>query len=652
MEEEKMGQFDHILAPGTIGNCTIPNRLVVAPMVVNLNPVGGLASDAYIRYHEEKAKGGWGLIITEDYCVNEHAGGFAGIGGLYNEAQVESHKRFTDIIHKYGTKIFAQIYHAGRQSNHFVNGGVSPVSCSPIPDPFNKEIPHELTVPEIGQIVEDFAKTAANAKRAGFDGIEVHGAHGYLIHQFLSAASNKRIDEYGGNYENRVRFLKEILAAVRAAVGSDFVVQVRVSVDEMIDGGRKPTESHQIFRDIEASGADSIHTSFGMYGARSSLAASGSYFQALGFGAQFAKEVRKIVTIPVVASGNLHDPYFAEELLADGEADFITMGRQTLSDPHFPEKLKAGQLDEIRPCIRCLQGCLGQINTPGGTIKCLVNPELGHETEFDYTQAPVKKKVFVAGGGIAGMEAARAAKMKGHSVTLFEQSGTLGGQFLVAAYPPYKGGFASYPAWLNRQLQKLGVEIRLNTELMPEIVKAESPDKVIIATGGRPANREVKGEGTLTVLQAEDVLAGRSNAGMNVLVIGGGMIGSETASFLSTQCKASVAVSTRQADVCTSGISGLTHDDMKAELVHNFVKIYTETRLKEVTPEGAILENQKGEVFLHPCDTIVTAFGTVPYNPIEASLIGLCETVVVGDAIDARTGFEASQEGFKAGLFA
>ncbi|MDR2355352.1 MAG: NADH:flavin oxidoreductase, partial [Clostridiales Family XIII bacterium] len=209
-----MTDFKHILTPGRIGACEIPNRLVVGPMVANMNPERGLASEQYIRYHEEKAKGGWGLIITEDYRVNAHAGGYPHIAGLYSEEQVESHKRFTDRIHACGTKIFAQIYHAGRQTNSRVNGGVRPVSCSPIPCPWNKEIPRALRADEITGIVEDFARTALNVKRAGFDGVEVHAAHGYLIHQFLSLHSNKRTDDYGGCLDNRLRFLREILKAV------------------------------------------------------------------------------------------------------------------------------------------------------------------------------------------------------------------------------------------------------------------------------------------------------------------------------------------------------------------------------------------------------------------------------------------------------
>ncbi|MDR2487120.1 MAG: FAD-dependent oxidoreductase, partial [Clostridiales Family XIII bacterium] len=557
-----MERFAHLLSPGKIGGCTVPNRLVVGPMVSNMNPDRGLPSEQFIRYHEEKARGGWGLIITEDYRISEHAGGYPHIAGLYDEAQVEAHSRFTEVIHRHGTKIFAQIYHAGRQANRRVNGGVQPVSCSPIPCPWNKEIPRELTVGEIAGIVEDFARTARNVQRAGFDGVEIHAAHGYLIHQFLSLNSNKRIDEYGGSYAGRVRFLKEVLLAVRGAVGKDFPLQVRVSAAEEADGGRGVLESHEIFRDIERWGADALHVTFSMYGTRSSLGSVGSYYQPRGYGARYAAEVKGLVGIPVLAAGSIHEPHMAEDVLARGDADFITMARMSLCDPHLPKKLAAGDVEGIRPCVRCLQGCTAS-TYQGIPLNCMVNPEVGHESEYDYSPAAAKKKVYVAGGGVAGMEAARAAAMKGHEVVLFEASASLGGQFALAAYPPFKGDFAPYLAWLRREI--LGsdrIEVRLGTELTEGIVRADAPDRLIVATGARPAVRPHRGIDSAMVVTAEDVLAGRKDTGMDVVVIGGGMIGAETAAYLCVQCKRSVVLTTRQPDICGDMEAGI-RDDLK-----------------------------------------------------------------------------------------
>jgi thioredoxin reductase len=424
-------------------------------------------------------------------------------------------------------------------------------------------------------------------------------------------------------------------------------VQVRVSAADEADGGRGSFDSHQIFKDIEACGADSIHVTFSMYGTRSSLGSVGSFYQPHGYGAHYAAEVKKLVSIPVIAVGSIHDPYMAEEILERGDADFIASGRMSLCDPHMPNKVKAGEISDIRPCVRCLQGCTAS-TYQGIPLNCMVNPEVGHEFEYDYAPAAVSKKVFVAGGGVAGMEAARAAKIKGHDVTLFESGAELGGQFVIASYPPFKGDFAPYPAWLKKQLADIQVNVRLQTELTPEIVAEEKPDKVIIATGASPVVRTHKGIDDPKVMIAEDVLIGKKDAGMNVLVIGGGMIGSETAAFLSTMCKASVALTTRQSDI-GGDMEGGIKDDLKDVLNRYFVKTFTHTSLKEVTTDGALLVTN-GEEWLYPCDTIVTAFGTAAYNPLSEKLIGKCETVVVGDALEARKALEAAREGFIAGL--
>ena len=640
-------ELKHLFTPYKIGTCEIPNRLVVTPMVVNMNRDAGKASEQFVKYHEEKAKGGWGLIITEDYRVNEHAGGYPYIAGLYDEAQIPSHKAFTDVIHQYDSKVFCQIYHAGRQANHHVNGGVQPVSCSPIPCPWNKEIPRELKIDEIRQIIKDFGNTAANVVKAGFDGVEIHSAHGYLIHQFISPNCNKRIDDYGGSYQNRTRFLREVIAEVRRAVGPDFPVQVRLSGAEFSEGGRSLFETHQIIRDIEAYGADSLHLTYGIYGTRSSLGSVSSFFQKRGWNVPLAEEAKKLVKIPVITVGRIQDPWMAEEIIATGKADFIGMGRPSLTDPHYPEKAQAGDYNEIRQCIGCLQGCTAS-TYQGVPVYCLVNPELGHEFEDDYSRVPEPKKVYVAGGGVAGMEAARGAAIRGHDVHLFEASDSLGGQFISASYPPSKGEFATYPAWLLRQLTKLGVDIRLETPLTVETVRNDKPDKVILATGAKPVIPDVPGVDGPNVVLAEDVLRGRSDTGMDVLVAGGGMVGSETAAYLGMQCKTKVGLIEMRPDVGMDMEAGI-RDDLKDCLNRCFVEIMTNTTLTGITPEGALIKTgDTGR--LYPCDTIVLAIGTQANNPLEAELKGLCDVVVIGDALKARKAIDATREGFLAGL--
>lgn len=640
-------KVEKIFTPFKIGSCEIPNRLVVPAMVANMCPEG-LATEQYIKYHEEKAKGGWGLIITEDYRINENAAGYPAVAALYDESQIASHKKFTDTIHKYDTKVFCQIYHAGRQANHNVNGGVQPVSSSPVPCPWNKEVPHELTVEEIKELVKQFGQTALNAKKAGFDGIEIHAAHGYLIHEFLSPNCNHRIDEYGGTYENRMRFLKEVMQEVRKQVGDDFPISVRFSAQENSEGGRRFFESRQMIKDIEEMGADALHLSNGMYGVRSSVGIVASFFQQHGWNMDFAEEAKKIVNIPVITVGRVAEPAMAEDIIASGKADFVAMGRESLTDPHWPNKAKAGCNNDIRHCIGCLQGCTAS-TYQGVPLYCLVNPELGHEYEYDYSKVENAKKVYVAGAGVAGMEAARAAAIKGHQVEIFEKKGIVGGQFISAAYPPFKGEFATYTAWLSREIKKYdNITLHLNTELTVDMVKEGKPDKVIIASGAKPVIPNVPGIHNKNVVLAEDVLLGKSDAGMNVLVVGGGMVGSETAAYLGMQCKSKVAI-VEMRDAIAMDMEAGIRDDLKDCLRRCYVEEFTGTSIAGVTDEGALLK--KGdEVTLYPCDTVVLAIGTRSYCPLAEELKDICETVVVGDAVKARQAIQASSEGFAAGL--
>lgn len=642
-------ELKHLFSPMKIGSCVIPNRTVVPAMVANMCPDNGKASEQYIRYHEEKAKGGWGLIITEDYRVNPNAGGYPHICGLWSEEQIPSHKKFTDTIHQYESKVFCQIYHAGRQANHFVNGGVQPMSCSPIADAWNKEVPRELSVEEIQQIVKDFGITAGNAKKAGFDGIEIHAAHGYLIHQFLSPNCNHRIDEYGGSYLNRIRFLKEIVEACRAAVGPEFPIMVRVSAEENSEGGRRFHETRQILLDLEEWGVDAIHLSNGMYGVVSSLGIVASHYQHHGWNMDFAAEAKKFLKIPVVTVGRIAEPCMAEDIIASGKADFVAMGRESLTDPHWPEKAKAGRYNDIRHCIGCLQGCTAS-TYQGVPLYCVINPELGHEYEYDYSKAPVSKTIYVAGAGIAGMEAARAAAIKGHKVELFEASNTVGGQFVSAAYPPYKGDYTGYIGWLYREIQKYdNITLHLDTKLTAEMVKQAKPDKVIVATGAKPFIPKVPGIDNPKVITVEEALLGKKDVGMNVLIAGGGMSGTETAAFFGMQCKSRVTIIEMRDDIALEMEAGI-RDDLRTVLRHLFVDVKCNTSLAGVTDEGALLK-QGDDIKLFPCDTIILSIGVRADNTLAEELKDTgVETVTVGDAVKARQITEASREGFVAGL--
>ena len=425
--------------PIRIGNCEVPNRFAVTAMVSVMCTEDGYATDQYIKYHEAKAKGGFGLIITEDYRISPSAAGYKKVAGLFEEGQIASHKMMTDAVHKHGGKVFCQIYHAGRQSSSDVNGGVPIVAASPTQGPWNRDMAKELTIAEIEEIVKDFGITAKNAKEAGFDGIEIHAGNGYLIAGFLSFFQNKRTDKYGGCFNNRIRILHEAYDEVREKVGKDFPIMVRYSSDEHVLDGRGIEESKMLAIELEDWGVDAINCSNGVYGTYNPGQVTPSY-RPHGWTIENARAIKKVVNIPVLGCNSIDDPLMTDLLIRDGSCDLVGMARTSLADPDMPNKAKEGKFEEVRPCVRCMQGCVTgtYMQIP---IRCLMNPELGYEHEYTYERIDKKKKILVVGGGIAGAQAAIAAKRRGHDVTVWEKNDRIGGQFIVASYPSWERRF-------------------------------------------------------------------------------------------------------------------------------------------------------------------------------------------------------------------
>lgn len=638
--------FKKLFTPKNIGNCEIKNRLVVTAMVTNYCNADGTATERYIAYHEEKAKGGWGLIITEDYAVNEHAMGYQYIAGLWNDGQIEGHRRLTERVHAHGTKIFAQIYHAGRQSCSAVNGGMQPVAPSAIPCPWLRQLPRELSVPEIHQIVDDFANCALRAKKSGFDGIEIHAAHGYLIAEFLSPYANKRTDQYGGCLVNRMRFLREIYTAVREKVGNEFPVTIRFSADEAVQGGRDISETRVIAKMFEEMGFDALHVSSGVYGDHNKGIVSAMYTEH-AWTVKFAEEVKKIVDIPVITVNRINDPYMAESILDLNKADFIGMGRGSLADPYLPVKAQAGDLENIRYCVGCLQGCTGKL-LAGEPVTCLVNPSVGREYELDYRKTDMAKKVMVVGGGPGGLEAARAAAMKGHEVSLYEKKSHLGGQFRSAAYPPCKGELSTYIAWLSMQMQELGVTVYMDTEVTEDLVKEEKPDVVIVAAGGTPIVPPIKGIDGKHVKFAEDVLVGNVETGDRIVVAGGGEVGGETAAHLAMQQR-KVTIVEMQPEILKE-LDGVSKIALKKILDEYDVDQYVNSKVIEIAEDGILIENE-GEIVKIPADTVVLALGYKPERQLAENIKRIHDhVIVIGGAVKTSNALVAVREGFDAGM--
>lgn len=400
------------------------------------------------------------------------------------------------------------------------------------------ETPRELTVEEIHQLVEQFGDCARRAQQAGFDGVEVHGAHGYLVGAFASPFANKRCDEYGGTIQNRARFAVEIIRNIKQKCGADFPVLYRMSAVEYVPGGLEIEEAKVLARMVEEAGADCIHCSQGVYASTQhiippSVVARGAYVQN-------AAAIKSAVHIPVIAVGRINDIQVAESILQSGQADLVTMARASLADPEMPKKIQEGREDEVLRCIGCLQGCAGE-NGKGHCVRCLVNPLTGMEDVYDFSPAKERKRVLVIGGGVSGCEAAIAAAQRGHRVTLLEKSGQLGGQWIPASMPVGKSEFTSLLLWQKTMLEKLHIQVLLNTQADGELIRLYEPDAVVVATGSKPfVPGFLKGADQDFVVNAHDVLLGKVEVQGKVVVVGGGLVGAETADTLSQSCQVSV----------------------------------------------------------------------------------------------------------------
>lgn len=638
-----------LFTPAKIGSCEIPNRLIVPAMVVNLCTEDGMITERYIRYIEEKAKGGWGMIITEDYAVNENAKGYQFIPGLYNDAQIEGNKKLTETVHKYESRIFCQMYHPGRQSKHAVNGNVQPLAPSAIKDPFCMDLPKEMTREEIHQIVRDFGTTARRAKEAGFDGIEIHAAHGYLISSFLSPFTNKRVDEYGGCFENRTRILDEVYAAIRENVGYDFPVQVRISANEYLLGGRTEADTYELARHLDELGVDAIHVSNGMYASPIVRQIIAPMYTEHAFNMDAAEQVKKLVSCPVIVTNRINDPKMADTILKMGKADFIGMGRGSLADPHLPAKAKAGKFENIRYCIGCLQGCEAGL-LAGTCATCLVNPRVGREYENPMEKTASPKKVMIIGGGPAGLMAAETAAKVGHVVAVYEAKAQLGGQFRSAAFPPGKGELSTFVSSLRKSLEDLKVPVHMGTEVTEDLIKAEKPDAVIIATGAKPLVLPIEGIHGANVVTAEDVLLGNVDVKPGpVVVCGGGEVGGETAHFLTQTCQDITLIEMR--DDILNDMFPLMRMCLMDYIKEGGIKVLTGAKVASITEDSVSYTDADGNLKSVPAATVVSAFGYKAYNPLEETVRKYCDNVkVVGCAVKAGNALTAVREGYEAAL--
>ncbi len=617
------------------------------PMVTKYADSEGMVTERMIDYYEERAQGGVGLIIVEAAYIDPKGRIFETQLGISNDRHIPGLRNLVNAIHKHGAKAALQIHHGGRQANPELPG-VSLLAPSALLGAAG-QVSKELTIHEIKEIVRAFAVAAKRAETAGFDGVEIHGATHYLIAQFLSGFTNKRQDSYGGNPKNRARILVEIIEKIKEMTSSDLTVWCRINGKEYgIENGITLEEAKTISKIAQDGGSDAIHVSaFGpvspLFGPPSPLQ-EGAFPLIPGNNVPLAAEIKKIVSVPVITVGGI-PPEAGETILEDGKADFVAIGRGLLADPQLPNKLLSRQVDDIRPCILCMQ-CREELFLSGDGIHCSVNPSLGSEKKYQIKPVQRKRKILVAGGGPAGLESARVAALRGHEVILYERENNLGGQLLPAAQPPTKSKIKDLIRYFENQMKNLGIRIELGKVLNREVVSKINPEVLIIAAGSIPFTPQIKGIEETNVAHAVDVLKGNISLGEKVFIVGGERVGCETAEFIAGKGK-KVTLARRREGLVLS-FSSRAREQLLARLEKKGVTVRTGIQYEMISSQGVVIKTREGKEELIEADLIVLAAGSRPDQSLLDEIKGMpLEIHLAGDCVQPRSIQGAISEGFQ-----
>jgi len=610
--------YENLFNPGKIGSMELKNRFIMAPMCTKFGTEYGAVNQRVIDFYIERARGGVSLIIIENTCV-EWPRGKAGNNPIRLDKweYVQGLKDIADAVQPYGTKIATQLQHVGRQTNvaTCTNGvqlvSASDVACAPI----GGDIPKPMTIDEIKNLIDQFIGAAVRTKFAGFDAVEIHGAHGYIVSQFMSPYSNKRDDEYGGDFDRRMKFPVEIVRGVKEACGKDFPIIFRLSADEFYKGGYTIEEGVKIAKVLEEAGVDALDITGGIYEAWPHI------FPTLdmkpGLNVSNAEKVKKAVKIPVIVVGRLgEDIELADKVIEEEKADFIAIGRSLFADPYLPEKIYSGNEEDITPCLACNEACIGHI-VFGWHVHCQVNPNLGKEKEYKIKPAKEKKNLLVVGGGPGGIMAALIASKRGHKVKLFEKDGELGGNLIPASVPGFKFSTKRYLNYLKKQIEKSSVEVNLNKKVTTQIIEDINPDLVIIATGSLPACPVNCNIDKKDITFASDVLLGKAKVGNGVIIIGGGLVGSELAWYLAEQGK-EVKILEMQDDILNDTVV-INKMLIMPKLEKNDVSINTGVNITEIlgSKVKATLKNDESKDF---SGDVILACGFTSNSDFERDL--------------------------------
>lgn len=633
--------YQKLFTPMKIGKLEIKNRFVVPAMDSHYTNEKHYFTSQAINYYGERAKGGFGLIFTEFLCVSEEGLAEKTQAGIYDDCFIDMLSKIVERVHENGAKMFAQLQHSGRLQGQGTTT-LMPVGASSLSNPSNPIEVHELTVDEIQKVIQKFVDAALRAQKAGFDGVEIHGAHGYLLAQFLSKGVNKRVDQYGGTITNRARIVCEILQAIKKACGKDYPVVVRTSGDEGYMGGNSIEDAMVQAMYFENAGADAIHISYGE--------AIRSYYVKSGFNIENVKRVKEVVSIPVIGVGRINDATLALSAIQSNAMDFVALGRQSICDPHFPRKVKEGRLDEIFTCTGCMQRCLyTNMFEEGYGTSCMINPFSGKEGQWVIEKTNHSKNIAIIGAGPAGLQAAWILAKRGHHVSLFEKESTPGGQYRLASVPSMKQELAKTISTYVTLCQKYGVKIHYNTTVTSEFLKDKNYDEVIVACGSKPILPPIEGINHTNVHSALDILSFKHIfKGQKVLILGAGLVGVETAEVLGEYGN-----NVHVVDMLDK-VAPLAPKRPRLNLLYHLnelgVKFTLESKVVKINQGGITYEKNNQLETLLGFDYIVLAFGSKAnqdlYQEIKNEHVHLIgDASVAGDAKKAI--FEATQLALK-----
>ncbi len=661
---------DPLFEPIKINQLELKNRIYMPAMHMNM-AVNFEVTDQLIDFYAERARGGVAIITVGYATVDEYSGNTTNIGAHKDEF-IPGLKRLARAIQENGARALVQINHAGRYNFSFFLDGKQAVAPSAVPSRMTRETPRELTIDEIKEIVNRFAQAASRVKQAGYDGVEVLSGTGYLISEFLSPFTNQREDDYGGSFENRMRFGLEVMQGIRKEVGDDYPIIVRMNGNDFMPGGNGRKDLQEYARRLVEVGVDALNINVGWHEARVPQIVTSVPRGVFGY---LAKGIKELVDVPVISGHRINDPATAREMIGDGLCDMVAMGRSLIADPFLPQKAKRGHEKEIVHCIACAQGCFDNLFKLKA-VECLCNPKAGREKETAVEKTKAPKKVMVIGGGAAGMSAALSAWEKGHRVTLYEKDNRLGGQLYLASAPPGREEFAELAKDLAHQVALSAINVVLNQSVDEALIDHEKPEAVILTTGALPIKPPIPGVELSHVVQAWDVLQGKAVTGRRVVIVGGGAVGVETALFLAEKGTLSpqalkfllVNRAENPQDLYELATRG-TKDIVVVELINKMgkdigkttrwgilqdlsrsgIKNWTSANALEIT-ETCVKVERDGNIEEIQADTVVLAVGAASYNPLQELVDkkGIpCK--IIGDAARVALAFDAVHQGFEAG---